>query len=362
MIQLSYTVSGLHADDRAALVAAVGVNPALRVRVEADGELGLTACWPSWGPERLSHARQVIADVLTGCPPETPCLSRFTGFAGRADRLIARLRAPVTAETAFGARHVVLGDRVWGRLLGGYQLGLPDLVVSASLQTPVEAVYDVLTLLARYLMAEGERIVWDRPLPFGYWLLGFGDAELADAETWRLLRDGLGTGYLKAAFDDRMKTPAPKIVIEAETLSASGPTDWTPGSVRALQLHVAQRELCARWGVDGRSAPPNAYDAAGVCERLVSEARDAFFGYREPPQSPLDSGWRFGCMDPDHVHDATTLRVQPLIDAIGHAPGFITASALPAGWVVSREEGRYWMKAPGVEESVLDDIASDNAG
>ena len=104
-------------------------------------------------------------------------------------------------------------------------------------------------------------------------------------------------------------------------------------------------------------ASPSAQDAAGFCERVLlafdQGAPRPFFGYREVSKGALDSGWRLGCLDPDHVHDGTTLRIAPLGRA--RLAGLVDYLGLPSGWVVTWEEDAFWLTAPGDDKSHRDD-------
>jgi len=302
----------------------------------------------------LPDARRELADWLRLLPPDTRVIDLLLGREETAAAASDRLSAPPTVTTALTARHALVGGRPWLRVFGLYQIGHPDLVVALDPDVDIGAAYVFASRLGAALLAGGVDLPRDRAVPFGLWLVGFGSAELADEETWDLLREHLASGHLADAFDDRMATPAPLLVIEAADVLHGEPERFVIGASQTVRTWAAQVATAARWGVSAPPAPPNATDAAICCDRLEDPAHSTFFAQREPAQGELDSGWRFGCLDADHVHDEGSTRIVPLSRLVARFPRLAHYLALPAGWVVSREDDAYWLTAPGDERAVLD--------
>lgn len=311
----------------------------------------------------LAAARATLGRWLASLPADAPVVDLLLGLEQPAAEAAARLAAPPTPTNALSARHCVIAGRPWLRLFGLYQLQRADLVVALAPDADLAAGYELLTRLGAAHLARPTPLPRDRPLPFGYWLIGFGDADLADDATWDLLRDGLGSGHLADAFDDRMATPAPALVIEADDVTWAEPDRWLVGASRAVRTWAAQRRAAARLGLGPLRDVPNAHDAAIACPRVHEMGElgesDDFFAYREPPQSELDSGWRFGCLDPGHVHDPSTTRIIQLKRVVARVPGLAQYVGLPPGWVVTREDGGWWLTAPDDPRSFLDPEGGD---
>jgi len=313
----------------------------------------------------LAPARAALARWLDAIDPEVTVRDLFTGRLASARETALRLAAPPTVHNVLAARHTILGDRIWARLFGCYALGEADLVVTAELDVDVARLYELLGRWAGFrleaaLGTSAATFDPERPIPYGYWLVGTTGHDVADAEHWATLRDRLDSAHLKDAFDARMATPAPRLVIEADRVDAPEPGAWLLGATRALRTVTAQRATLSRLGLDPAAharAIPHAHDAAAYCDRLDDVARvDAFFAHREEPQSELDSGWRFGCLDDGHSHDATTLRLAPLWRLTTRHPTLVPYLALPAGWVVVRDEGAWWLRPPGDERTYRDEV------
>ncbi|MCA9518937.1 MAG: hypothetical protein KC635_28570, partial [Myxococcales bacterium] len=303
----------------------------------------------------LAAARADLAAFLELLPDDHPVVDLLTGLGETAGEAARRLSRPATPATALHARHAVIEGRVWVRLFGLYQMAVPDLVCAVEPDVPLAAVYDLLTRLGAALLAREAGFPDDRPVPFGYWLLGFGDASIADDDFWGLFREALQSAHLAGAFDDRMETPAPRFVIEAATPDEAEPDKWLVGASRAARTFVAQARALARFDAGRLSDAPCAHDAAIICDRF--DATGDFFAYREPPRGDLDSGWRFGCLAADHVHDESTTRLVPLHQAAGRNHELVQYLGFPPGWVVTREDGAWWVSEPG-EPNGHEDVAS----
>ncbi|MCC6623212.1 MAG: hypothetical protein IT385_18275 [Deltaproteobacteria bacterium] len=314
----------------------------------------------------LGAARGALATWLGAVDPELVVRDLLTGRLGSASETAARLAAPPSVHNVLSARHTILDGRIWARLFGCYALGEADLVVSAELDVDVARVYELLgrwggfRLEAHAQGAGAAAFDPERPIPYGYWLVGTTGADVADAAFWATLRDRLESAHIKDAFDARMATPSPRVVIEADRVDAPEPGAWLVGASRALRTVAAQRATLERLGLDPSAqarATPHAHDAAGFCDRLDDVSRvDAFFAHREEPQSELDSGWRFGCLDEAHVHDAASLRLAPLYRLTTRHPGLVPYLTLPPGWVVVREDGAWWLRPPGEERAYRDEV------
>ncbi len=357
LIQLSYTFAG------------PAPPPLAPLRIRGDGEsVQLTGVWPH---RDLFAARRQLAAYFAALVPDTFVRCNFTGRIEPARALVEALTAPPTVASVFEARHAVADDHLIARLFGCYQLGESDVVVIADAIADVAEVYRFLTAWASFRLAsltappaEAARAgprpavsqpepAWDRPFPWGYWLVSFADHDVADDDFWALCRDRLRASHLREAFDERMAAPAPKVVIEAAD-PADPDTAYVIGATRALALSSRQRQTAARLGATFATCP-SAHDAAGYCDRVADGIgpETPLFAYREPARGALDSGWRFACLDPDHRHDADTLRIAPLSRAAA-MPGLVDYLALSPGWVITREDGAFWLNAPGQAESHRD--------
>lgn len=332
----------------------------------ADGALVATPMpWGTrvtgfWQDGDLVAARRELAAVLERVPPETSTRDLLTGKLASAAEAVARLSATPTVANVFYARHTIIEGRVWARLFGCYTLGEPDLVVMAEADVDVQRVYEVLTRWAQFRLGDGRDLDLTRPIPYGYWFLGTTGADIADAEFWSALRDQLDAHHLRQAFDERMVTPAPRIIIEADRVAVPEVGEWLVGASRALRVTMQQRATLERAGLDmsGQSRwAPSAHDAAGFCDRLDPKHCDALFAYREHPQSDADSGWRFACLDEDHVHDETSLQLAPLWRLTEALPELVRYFALPPGWVVAREESAWWLRPPNDTHTYKDELA-----
>lgn len=361
MIQLAYRIHGMP------LEGLPSALPPLRVMaVEGmDGDVRLSAVWPH---RDLVSARKQVAAWLALVPGETEVTCLFTGRRETAARWGELLRERPSVENVFAVRSAVDGEVLFARLFGLYQLGESDVLLVAQRETELSAAVALLWAWAAFQLersgskqAGEDEVPWDRPFPWGYWLVSFADSDVVEAELWAHLRDLLASAHLRLAFDDRMQTPSPKVLIEApdmDALEGAGETlGFEVGVTRALGAWSRQRAVERRMGVsEGRI--PSGQDAAAYCDRLIDalERREEVpcFAYREASQGPLDAGWRFGCLEPDHVHDDRTLRLAPLARA-SRIAGLDDYVALPEGWVVTFEEGRFWVRAPGEEASFLDE-------
>ena len=316
----------------------------------------------TWLAAALSAGVEVaeVVDLLTGLPTDPAALAR-----------------PVTVQSVCTARHAIVDGRIWARLFGLYALGASDVVASAESDVPVEEVYRLLTHYARWRLevvrdersalapdeAQAGTVASDgaeseRPMPYGYGLIGLADADVGDVAFWAMLRERLGTEHLREAFDARMAAPAPMVLCEAEDLDLPDPERFVVGVTQTLRVRTQQLVVRARWGIaaDARIEAPCACDAAGFCSRLdvVADVRD-FFAYREPPKGPLDSGWRFGCLDEAHRHDETTLRIAPLARLEKRFPGLAAYLALPPGWLVLCEDDAFWVQPPDEARALRDE-------
>jgi hypothetical protein len=322
--------------------------------------LRVTGVWAGEGLGALAAARGALATWLErALPAGGEVVDLFTGLPIDA----ALLRRPVSVQSVCSARHTVVDGRIWARLFGLYALGASDVVASAASDVPVAEVYRLLTHYARWRLESahegraGAADAGERPMPYGYGLVGLADADVGDAAFWAMLRERLATEHLREAFDARMVAPAPMVLCEAEDLDLPDPERFVVGVTQTLRVRAAQLAVCERWGLpaDARLEAPCAADAAGFCSRLdlVADVRD-FFAYREPPKGPLDSGWRFGCLDATHRHDETTLRIAPLARLEKRFPGLAAYLALPPGWVVLREDDAFWVQPPDEARALRD--------
>ena len=326
----------------------------------------LTGLWPH---DDLQAARRQVMVALAGLDPALPVTCLFTGRAQPLSTWRAEWAAPPTVASTFEARHAIVEGRLFARLFGSYQLGESDVVLVADGQSDVSEVYELLSSWARFRLAPSreprrEAPRWDRPFPYGYGLLSFAESDVGDADFWSLIRDALQSQHLRRAFDDRMESPAPRVLIESED-PADPDSPYAIGVATTLALRARQRATLSRLATFYEGAPfaatltpnntsPNAQDAALACDRYLERSGDAF-AYREPAKGPLDSGWRFGCLDPDHTHNPETLRILPLGQALRSAPDFLDYLALPAGWSVTLEGGERFTTPPGEDRSYPDE-------
>lgn len=359
MIQLSFLLEPGAAPSQVA--APLAMTP------RADGTR-LTGVWPH---DDLGAALRQVGVALRELPDEATLTCLFTGRARPLSQWRSAWSSPPTVASTFEARHAIVEGRLFARLFGSYQLGESDVVLVAEATSDVTEVYELLTGWARYRLKRGrEAPRWDRPFPYGFSLLGFAEYDVGDAAFWALTREALQSQHLREAFDDRMGSPSPRLFIESED-----PKDpdaaYAIGVTRALALRARQRQTLTRLASFYEGAPfagdlarasatslvPNAQDAALACDRCVDGRADAF-AYREEGQGPLDSGWRFGCLDPDHVHDEAALRILPLGQAVSATPGFLDYLGLPPGWAVTLEAGQRYTTPPGEQRAFLDEEAA----
>ena len=378
MIQLSFLFEEVEVEP--------AQKPAAPLRLEAVPAVGaldspngwrLSGVWPH---RDLRAARRQVDAYLALLDPATSMRCLFTGRAMTVAAWRASFREPVTVANTFEGRHALVEGRLFARLFGLYQLGESDVVLVADADTDVADVYEVLSAWASYRLASAEDPKWDRPFPFGFGLLSFAEYDVGDADFWALMRDSLGSQHLRRAFDERMEAPAPRVFIEAED-AADPDTGYTIGVAATLSIRKRQRATVARlvdfyeeggagWLAALHAATntsPNAQDAAGACERLASRpakewagGQGDFFAYREESRGPLDSGWRLGCLDPDHVHDDASLRILPL-GQLARGP-LVDYLGLPAGWAVTFEDGRFWTTPPGESRSFPDERNDERGG
>ena len=354
MIQLSFVLR-----DRSPASVPPPSEP-LRVGDHPDG-LRVTGVWPH---RDLGAARAEVAAWLVRADA-TEAVDLFTGRP----MTIAEIAAPPTLASTFQARHTVLEGRIWARLFGCYALGESDVVASVAPDVPIEALYRLLSHYATFrlddLAAGGGDRRRDRPIPYGYWFLGLADADVADADFWGMLRDGLHSRHLRNAFDDRMATPSPVFLMEAVSV-AGEITGWQLGVTHAARLEDLHLRTARRWGVAGSLRVPSAHDAAGACDLALSRPDADRFAYREPagggggPGADLDSGWRLACDDPDHRHDRESFRIVPLHQLVVAAPELMSYLGMPEGSVVLREGGEVWVQPRGHDRVFRED--DDEAG
>ena len=95
-----------------------------------------------------------------------------------------------------------------------------------------------------------------------------------------------------------------------------------------------------------------------LCSRVTSS--EDFFGHRMPLGPGGTSGWQFGCHDPDHIHDHTTMAFGVAAQVALAEIGIIQYLGLPVGWSVSREKDGFWVNAPGDERSYKDEGSADH--
>lgn len=326
--------------------------PPFRVETLAAGGTRVTGVWPH---RDLWAARRQVAAAFAVLPSEVAVRCNFTGRTRPLSAWLPELAARPTVTAAFEARHAIVDGRLFARIFGLYQLGESDIVLVADADADVSEVYAFLSAWAGFRLGEADEPSWDRPFPWGWWLVSFAEHDVGDADFWALMRDALGSHHLRDAFDARMAAPAPRLVIEARD-PADADTGYVIGAGHALAALARQRRTAQRLGA-GPPASPSAQDAAGFCERVLSAFDQGsprpFFAYREVSKGALDSGWRLGCLDPDHMHDATTLRIAPLGRA--RLGGLVDYLGLPSGWVVTWEEDAFWLTAPGDDKSHRDD-------
>lgn len=322
----------------------------------------LTGHWPH---NDLQAARRQVSGALADLAATSALTCLFTGRTQPLADWRLEWAAPPTVASTFEARHAIVEGRLFARLFGSYQLGESDVVLVADGGSDVAEVYELLSSWARFrLEPRREAPRWDRPFPYGYGLLSFAESEVGDAEFWNLMRESLQSHHLRRAFDDRMESPSPRVLIESED-PADPDAPYAIGAAHTLAARARQRQTLARLAsfyegapfadtLESGSASPNAQDAALACDRYTERPGDAF-AYREAPKGPLDSGWRFGCLDPDHTHTPSTLRILPLGQAVRSAPAFLDYLALPAGWSVTLESGERFTTPPGEDRSYPDE-------
>jgi hypothetical protein len=329
------------------------VAPPLRLSALGDG-FRLTGLWPH---RDLFAARRQVAAWLAQLPPDAQTRCLLTGRHAEAASWVQALSARPTVASTFEARHAFAEGRLLARLFGLTQIGESDIVLIADPDVDVADVYALLSAWASARLEAEAPPLWDKPFPFGYGILSFADHDVGDADFWALCRDALGSAHLREAFDDRMQPAPPKVLIEApdrEALANLQDPDlpFAIGASHTLRLRAAQRDTVRRLGAPEASSP-SATDAAGACDRLPLGLTPGmeFFAYREAPRGPIDSGWRLGCLDPDHPHDAASLRIAPLAQVVAPHRGLERYLALPPGWVVTFEDGRFAVTPPGSELS-----------
>lgn len=359
MVQLSIVLVGVGPE-------AGGRLPEPLVATVHPRGLRVTGTWAGQGAEVLATARQALgtwlASALQALGDVAEVVDLFTGLPTDP----AALARPVAVESVCTARHTVVDGRIWARLFGLYALGESDVVASAESDVPVAEVYRLLTHYARWRLesardasptAAAANDEGQRPMPYGYGLIGLADADVGDAAFWAMLRERLATEHLREAFDARMVAPPPMVLCEAEDLDTPDPERFVVGVTQTLRVRAQQLAVRERWGIpaEARMEAPCACDAAGFCSRLdvVADVRD-FFAYREPSKGPLDSGWRFGCLDATHRHDETTLRIAPLARLEARFPGLVAYLALPPGWLVLREDDAFWVQPPDEARALRD--------
>lgn len=342
MIQVSYMIDG----------PVPALAAPFRTEARPDGGTRVTGVWPH---RDLWAARRQVAAALSTLPAETIVRCNFTGRSRTLSQWLPELAAKPTVSASFEARHANVEGRLVARIFGLYQLGESDVVLVADAGADVSEVYAFLSAWAGFRLAANDEPSWDRPFPWGWWLVSFAEHDVGDDEFWALMREALASQHLREAFDDRMQAPPPRLVIEARDPSDAD-TTYLIGATSALATFARQRRTAARLGA-APPASPSAQDAAGFCERALlafdQGAPRPFFAYREPSKGPLDSGWRLACLDAGHVHDDASLRIAPIGRA--RCAGLVDYLGLPPGWVVTWEEDAFWTTAPGDDRSHRDD-------
>lgn len=308
----------------------------------------------------LAEARARMARAIEGLPAETEVHDLLLGVKETLRETVARLHRPPSASTAFAVRHAAFGRWRVARLFGMYQLGRPDLLVEYEADVPRRAIEELLGHLARYQIVVGRPFEPDAPIPYGFWLLSTTPWSVYGAEFWDPAREALGTAFLKQAFaDERFEAPAPLLVAEITDPDMNQAGGWELGASRAARTMAAQGRAMARLGVEGAPTPPLSSDAAITCDYALTS--EGFFAYRQQPANEADSGWHFACDDPAHDHSPSELRVATAAHMLGRYPELLQYLALPPGWLVSFEEGKWWARRPGDERVYLDEGAEPGA-
>lgn len=353
MIQLSFHIQSTHP---------LGTLPEPLESTPMDDGFRLTGVWFH---DDLSAARKEIGSALLFYPQDSQIRCLFTGRTqSLADWQDEWEHLPRIGNT-FEVRYAHAEGLIFARLFGAYQLGDSDIVLTAREDIPIDEIFAVLSSWAKYRLHKPfEKPKWDRPFPYGYGLFSFAEYSVGDAHFWELMRDLLGSDHLRLAFDERMKTPSPYILIECER--PDRPEDpYVIGASHTLFTRIQQKSTLSRlrdfyedtaWTASlSTFDSPNSQEVALACDAFVNKPEENFFAYREAAKSDADSGWRFACLDPEHAHDEKTLRILPLAVAMKDREPFCNYLSLPVGWAVTYEEGVHWTTPPGEERSFADD-------
>jgi hypothetical protein len=111
------------------------------------------------------------------------------------------------------------------------------------------------------------------------------------------------------------------------------PIRYVRGVTRALVDLRRQRDIADSVGLSGQLAMPRISESGIVCTQLAS--RTCGVMEREGPEG-RDSGWFFGCDDPEHDHSSpSALKRESLYVTGCDVPGIVQFCALPPGVRIS---------------------------
>jgi hypothetical protein len=224
----------------------------------------------------------------------------------------------------------------WASILA--REGEPALILLGEADLPPERGRALLSAVAA-LPAGDPHLTW------GAWLLRLAEPS-GEGLLWQRALVAQALGPL------RRRGGAALAIQEADDLDPRGGPIFRAGASRALRLALAQERALLRWGIGPGPMAPWAGEAALACARV--DGAEGFFAQREAPKVPGDSGWRFGCLDPEHLHRGSDLRVVTAGHLLGRFPELAQYLAFEAGWVISRDAEGYWVTPPGEPNAYQD--------
>jgi hypothetical protein len=345
LIQQAFRISG---------ISSLNVSNA-NLRVVEDGE-GFVLVG-QWEGHSLSQARCEVADVFSQLPSEAEAVDMLLGITDSVPRWLGVLREEPNIENSYRFETLEWQELTFLRLLGTSQFGEPDVLVEVESDIKESQVIELLGDIGRYRLLSERGLAPGEAIPFGYWLLSVASEGLYPNFPPRPIAVELALNYTVAEREGLLFKP-PNFLIEAKDSERLGEDDWVVGASQALRILAVQRATHKRLGeMLGCEAPACHPAFSGDPVVLCSQASgsDEFFGLRMPLGGEGESGWQFGCHDPEHTHDETTMAFGVLSQLTLSDPRIIQYLALPIGWSFSKEEDGYWINGPGDERSFKDE-------
>jgi hypothetical protein len=325
----------------------------LRMVEDGDGFVLLG----QWEGQGLAQARREVADVLGQLPDESEALDMLLGIKDSVARWADALREEPNIQNSYRFETLEWQGLTFLRLLGMSQFGEPDVLVEVEPDIEESQVIELLGDIGRYRLQSARGLGPGEAIPFGYWLLSIASEGLYPNFPTRPTAEDFASNYAVVEREGLTFRP-PNFLIEAKDPERIGEDDWVVGASQALRVLAVQRATHERLGkMLGCDTPPChpafSGDPVVLCSR--ASGNDEFFGLRMPLGADGESGWQFGCHDPDHAHDETTMVFGVLSQLTLSDPRIIQYLALPTGWSFSKEADGFWVNGPGDERSFKDE-------